>query len=603
VVTLTGTPPATVASATATFEFTASQPGSAFSCSLDGAAFTPCASPTELTGLAVGTHHFAVRASALGAVGETVYFEWTATPPPDAIAPQTTVVSGPPATTTATTASVTFAASEPGVTFACSLDAAAFTACASPLQLTGLTTGAHQLRVQATDAAGNTDSTPAVFDWTVQSEAPPAPVCPTAPITLASGRDSWVLSSATTSNHGSDGVLKVESKQGDNARALVRFELPQLPAGCVVTQASLQLHAGSATGGRTLQALRIASPWTEAGVTWSNQPAVSGTAATTTSGSGYRTWTVTEQVDAMYSGANHGFLVRDAAENGGGQLQGLHSREKGTDNPPRLVLTLGTPTTPPPGGGPDTTPPDTAITSTPSSSGATAASFAFTGESGAVFQCSLDGAAFTACTSPVQHTVAVGAHTFSVRAVDAAGNTDPTPATHTWTVTGACAAPGTVTVGADADAWVLQSSASSNYGQDSVLKVDSKSGNNARALVRFALPAVPEGCSVTQASLKLYASSYKSGRTVQAQQVTSAWTEGSVRWNNQPGVAAQAATSASGAGYRAFTVAQQVAAMYAGANHGFLIRDAAENGGGHEQGFHSREKGGDNPPRLVITFG
>jgi large repetitive protein len=51
---------------------------------------------------------------------------------------------------------------------------------------------------------------------------------------------------------------------------------------------------------------------------------------------------VTDHVRAMYApGANHGFLVRDATENGAGLDQVLHSREKGTDNPPRLVLTLG----------------------------------------------------------------------------------------------------------------------------------------------------------------------------------------------------------------------------------------------------------------------
>lgn len=42
--------------------------------------------------------------------------------------------------------------------------------------------------------------------------------------------------------------------------------------------------------------------------------------------------------------------------------------------------------------------------------------------------------------------------------------------------------------------------------------------------------------------------------------------------------------------------------MYSGANHGFVIRDSVENGNGVEQGFHSREKGTDNPPQLVITF-
>jgi large repetitive protein len=51
-----------------------------------------------------------------------------------------------------------------------------------------------------------------------------------------------------------------------------------------------------------------------------------------------------------------------------------------------------------------------------------------------------------------------------------------------------------------------------------------------------------------------------------------------------------------------WNVAAQMAGLY-GNNKGFLIRDANENGGGMEQGFNSREKGTDNPPQLVITFG
>lgn len=94
--------------------------------------------------------------------------------------------------------------------------------------------------------------------------------------------------------------------------------------------------------GRTLQALRLLTNWTESALTWNNQPQTTGTAATVASGSGYREGTVTSQVQAMYApGANHGFLVRDATENGTGLDQGFHSREKGTDNPPRLVLTFG----------------------------------------------------------------------------------------------------------------------------------------------------------------------------------------------------------------------------------------------------------------------
>jgi hypothetical protein len=78
-------------------------------------------------------------------------------------------------------------------------------------------------------------------------------------------------------------------------------------------------------------------------VTWASQPATVGAAATTPSGnaSGYREWTVTTQVQAMYApGANHGFLIRDAAENAGGFDQSFHSREKVGDNTPQLVITF-----------------------------------------------------------------------------------------------------------------------------------------------------------------------------------------------------------------------------------------------------------------------
>jgi thermitase len=83
--------------------------------------------------------------------------------------------------------------------------------------------------------------------------------------------------------------------------------------------------------------------------------------------------------------------------------------------------------------------PDTAITSGPAGTTAsTRATFAFTRADaliGASFECQLDGAAFSACSSPASYAVAGGRHTFAVRAKSPHGIlTDPSPATAAWTV-------------------------------------------------------------------------------------------------------------------------------------------------------------------------
>ncbi|MHB1134855.1 MAG: Ig-like domain-containing protein [Chloroflexota bacterium] len=88
----------------------------------------------------------------------------------------------------------------------------------------------------------------------------------------------------------------------------------------------------------------------------------------------------------------------------------------------------------------DTIAPDTTITANPAElTGATAATFGFVGvdsESGVgSLECSLDGAPFAACASPKTYTgLGGGEHTFAVRAVDLAGNVDPTPAQYGWEI-------------------------------------------------------------------------------------------------------------------------------------------------------------------------
>jgi hypothetical protein len=87
--------------------------------------------------------------------------------------------------------------------------------------------------------------------------------------------------------------------------------------------------------------------------------------------------------------------------------------------------------------GDDTDPPETTITGAPGALSASRdASFSFTAdESGSTFECSLDGGAFTPCSSPASYTGLVdGAHVFSIQATDGSANTDPTPAGHPWTI-------------------------------------------------------------------------------------------------------------------------------------------------------------------------
>jgi hypothetical protein len=81
----------------------------------------------------------------------------------------------------------------------------------------------------------------------------------------------------------------------------------------------------------------------------------------------------------------------------------------------------------------DTTPPETTITAAPSGQIETStASFEFEGSEPGGFECRLDSgdaAAWQPCSSPQPYSsLADGQHAFEVRASDALGNTDPTPA-------------------------------------------------------------------------------------------------------------------------------------------------------------------------------
>ncbi|HEU4905811.1 MAG TPA: Ig-like domain-containing protein, partial [Solirubrobacterales bacterium] len=175
-------PPALTGSSKATFEFTGSDPGgsgvASFQCRRDSTepvGWQLCSSPRVYTSLAEGAHTFEVRAidNAGSPDPSPATVEWEI----DTKAPQTQIDVKPPALTNATTAKFELSGEDvlegSGVaSFECKLDAASFTACASGIEYTGLSEGAHKFEVRAIDQAGNIDATPASHEWTVDLTPP-----------------------------------------------------------------------------------------------------------------------------------------------------------------------------------------------------------------------------------------------------------------------------------------------------------------------------------------------------------------------------------------------------------------------------------------------
>jgi hypothetical protein len=130
--------------------------------------------------LTLGQHTLRVRA-----LDESGFFDptpasytWTIVPTPD-----TFITAGPTDNTRETSASFSFVSDVAGATFQCALDGGSFEACTSPVELTDLSVGWHQLAVRAVDAAGHVDPGPALHGWNIQHAAETEP--PDTMITMA----------------------------------------------------------------------------------------------------------------------------------------------------------------------------------------------------------------------------------------------------------------------------------------------------------------------------------------------------------------------------------------------------------------------------------
>ncbi|HSS33529.1 MAG TPA: hypothetical protein VLL27_09645 [Solirubrobacterales bacterium] len=528
-------PPATSASATASFTFSGADPGgtgvSGFECKLDAGTFEICATPQEFTGLPDGSHSFEVRAidAASNVDATPASYVWTV----DTTAPTTTIDTKPSSSSADPSPPFTFSGADPGgsgvASFECKLDAGAFATCSSPKSLSGLADGTHTFEVRAKDNAGNTDASPAAYTWTVDTTAPS--------ITLSTPPNPSNQTSATfefsATDPGGSGIQKTECRL--DSAPLTACSSPvnysSLGDGAHVFEVQATDNAGNldnetfswtldATAPTTAIDTKPADPSNETGPSFS----FSGADGSGTGVAGFEckldaglfAACTSPKALAGLGDGNHTFEVR-VKDNAGNvdASPATYSWAVDTSVPSPPVLTSTNPASPADNDSPlvigsadagttvalyssadcapgtevtttatpadleagipvtvaadsvtefsatatsvalntsacstpiayreDSTPPEAQIESpTPApSSKSNSVSFFFgggdpEGSGVARFECSLDGGAFAACTSPKSYEgLGDGSHTFEVRAVDGAGNADPTPDTYTWKV-------------------------------------------------------------------------------------------------------------------------------------------------------------------------
>lgn len=334
--TITSGPREFANSGSATFEFTSNLAGASFICSIDEESPLPCTSPYTRT-LSDGSHGIVIRAvSDSGNTDDTpAEHRWAI----DTVAPNTTLVEQPPLADNSVDVRFDFESNEDNVSYECRVDSGEFAPCLPDDMFGPLGDGAHSFAVRAVDRAGNADPSSATYAWVIDTTMP----------------DTQILQAP-----------------GDISGS---------------TSATFTFLSADAGAGATFDCSLDGAAF-----------------AACTSPVNF-----TNLAERM-----HTFQVR--VKDTGGNIDPTPATRE-------WMVDLAAP--------------ETMIDGGPSGTVAAAsATFMFSSnEDEVVFECSLDAAAFVGCASP--HNVMMlsqGAHTFEVRAIDAAGHPDATPAKATWSV-------------------------------------------------------------------------------------------------------------------------------------------------------------------------
>ncbi len=199
------------------FEFSGNDTGVGINhleCSLDGASFSICSTPVQITSadLLDGSHSFMVVAQ--DNVGNIMtapgLFNWTVDTLPPTTAINTaidgnngTLVSGD--ITNSTSIDFTFSGNDRGINenngvgikqIQCSIDNSNFTECVSPIEYDNLSDGNHSLLILSEDNVGNRGQVPSSFNWTIDTEAPSTSI-----FSAIDGNNDFLIQGSNTSSN------------------------------------------------------------------------------------------------------------------------------------------------------------------------------------------------------------------------------------------------------------------------------------------------------------------------------------------------------------------------------------------------------------------
>ena len=413
-------PGALTNTATPNFEFSSDQAGSTFKCRVDSDPFQSCSTPYTTGTLSDGSHTFEVYA--IDPAGNEDPTPDSHTFTVDTTPPDTTINSGPSGQINTSAPQYTFSSNDNTATFECKIDSGVYNACTSPYTTPPPSDGPHTISVCAVDPANNPDPTPDSRSIIIDTTAPDT--------TIDTGPGAFTNDDTPELTFSSDDMgasFQCRVDGGSFQSCTSPFTTSQLSEGSHTVQVRAIDTAGNIDPTPASRTFVVDTLEPETTITDGPSGDIPDDTPTFEFTSDEAGSTFECRIDSdPFASCTSAFTAPSLSD-------GAHTFEvRATDQagnvdptPDSRSFTV------------DTAAPGTTIDSGPTSTINTdTATFTFSsGDGTATFECKLDSGDYEECTSPQSYNdLGEGSHTFEVRAVDSAGNTDPNPPTATFTV-------------------------------------------------------------------------------------------------------------------------------------------------------------------------